>query len=261
MGGSVSAGNPNITPELGNIDSGFKGQTLPTFNSFFNKQPLLDQSRTLASGALQGATPWLENIIQNQGALTPEQNRDVTQATRSEFAARGNVMGNQAIGATLLNRDQFRQNRLNQAISQEQGLITPALQTEQTATSSFAQLINPLYSLFENTQNADLQAQIANQNKQAGLIGSGISSIGSIAGAAIGACDERFKENIVDTGEKTADDIPIKEFNYKGDDERWVGMTAQDVAKVRPDAVITLPLTGHKLIDLSKLRDPVMHRK
>lgn len=53
--------------------------------------------------------------LQAGGKLTPEQERDVAQATRATFAARGNVIGNQAIGAELLNRDVFSRQRLQEA--------------------------------------------------------------------------------------------------------------------------------------------------
>jgi hypothetical protein len=92
----------------------------------------------------------------------------------------------------LLNRDQYRQQRFAQALSQilgaESGTINPALQTEQTATGTFATLLNPLlnYSsdLFSSNQNAAAAQSIAGSNKQSGAVGGGLSALGSIAGAA-----------------------------------------------------------------------------
>lgn len=70
----------------------------------------------------QGVYNELLPILRSQGALTPEQNRDVTQATRAAYAARGNVAGNQALGAELLNRDQYRQQRFANTLGQALGL-------------------------------------------------------------------------------------------------------------------------------------------
>lgn len=61
-------------------------------------------------------------VLNRGGALTGEQERDVEQATRADFAARGNVMGNQALGSELLNRDQYRRTRFNEALGQGLGI-------------------------------------------------------------------------------------------------------------------------------------------
>jgi Chaperone of endosialidase len=70
----------------------------------------------------QGLYQGLQPTLQTQGRLTPEQQRDVAQATRAGFAARGNVMGNQALGSELLNRDAYRQQRFGTALQQALGL-------------------------------------------------------------------------------------------------------------------------------------------
>lgn len=71
--------------------------------------------------------------------------------------------------------------------------------------------------------------------------------IGGVAGAGLGAynsgyfSDRRMKEDITDTGEHTRDKIPIVTFRYKGHKPRIKGVIAQDVIKVRPDAVFGTP--------------------
>lgn len=250
MGGGGGAPNPAITPELGNIYHGFNSETLPTFNSFVQGQPDLAASQTLSSGAVSAVTPQVLSILQNQGALTPEESRDVTQTTRAAFSARGNVMGNQAIGAELLNRDSARKQNEQFALGLESGTITPALQTEQTATNSFATLVNPLYSLFENAQNAATSLQVANTNKQAGVEAGALDAIGSIAGSAIKASDERLKENIDEVGEIMG--LPIKTFQYKGDPRKFIGVVAQDVEEIVPEAVVEMD-SGFKAVDYEKL--------
>jgi outer membrane lipoprotein SlyB len=63
------------------------------------------------------------------------------------------------------------------------------------------------------------------------------TAIGAVGGALQGYfSDERLKRNITRAG-TSRDGIPIVEFQYKGFDKRFKGVIAQDVMKVRPDAV------------------------
>jgi hypothetical protein len=67
------------------------------------------------------------------------------------------------------------------------------------------------------------------------------TAIGAGVGAVAGAfgypqfSDERLKNNISRAGTETPDGIPIVEYEFDG--RRWRGVLAQDVLKVRPDAV------------------------
>lgn len=65
------------------------------------------------------------------------------------------------------------------------------------------------------------------------------AAVGNIAKTAGGwmFSDERLKEDIHATGEKTADGIPLKTFRYKGSPMMQVGVIAQEAKKKRPDAV------------------------
>lgn len=278
---------------------GYRGQ-IPGYQA--NLQNLI--------GSQQAVYNELQPILQSQGALTPEQDYDVRKATEAIFASQGNATGNQAAGAELLNRDQYRQSRFANALSQALGLsgsisgltgqeagltqlgagltgqeagltgeqaglttglaqgaqglqsgqLSQLLGTEQGQVGSYATLFNPLLSyasdLFSSNQNAAAAQSIAGANKSSGALGGGLSAIGTIAPIALAAfSDKRLKENIRDTGEKTAEGIPIKTFSYRGDKRRFIGALAQDVEKIRPDAVLTLPLTGHKLVNLAALPD------
>lgn len=59
------------------------------------------------------------------------------------------------------------------------------------------------------------------------------------SGWGISLSDERAKDDIAQIG-KTADGLPIYRFRYKGDDRIHVGLMAQDVEEVHPEAVVTL---------------------
>jgi hypothetical protein len=52
----------------------------------------------------------------------------------------------------------------------------------------------------------------------------------------IGASDIRMKDNIEPIG-RTAHDLPLYSFRYKGGNERYSGVMAQDVLNVMPEAV------------------------
>ncbi len=68
--------------------------------------------------------------------------------------------------------------------------------------------------------------------KTGGGLGGAISGISSIASLF---SDRRLKENIIPMGEEKG--IPVYEFNYIGQPERYIGPMAQDVEEIMPEAV------------------------
>ncbi len=112
----------------------------------------------------------------------------------------------------------------------------------------------------EEAKNYRTQAQAARLDAsaaRAGKKGSKLGTIAKIAGAAIKVAslfsDEALKDGIVATGREAIPGVPEVEFSYKGDSKRFVGVLAQDVQKVRPDAVDRDPGTGHLRVDYGKL--------
>jgi hypothetical protein len=67
------------------------------------------------------------------------------------------------------------------------------------------------------------------------------------AQAAIAACDERLKENIIKVG-ATDKGFPLYLFNYIGDDKKQINVMAQDVEKTMPAAVIEYD--GYKYVNM-----------
>lgn len=149
--------------------------------------------------------------LQTGGKLTPEQERDVTQATRAGFAARGNVIGNQALGAELLNRDVYSRQRLQEAQQLAMGLQNLDLTTTGAlggivnppnfaaygtpgagfgpmaagigATSGIAQpLMSFGQNLFDANQNAAAAQSTAAANKGAGATSGALGAVGAIGG-------------------------------------------------------------------------------
>jgi hypothetical protein len=79
------------------------------------------------------------------------------------------------------------------------------------------------------------------------------TAIGAIGGGLTGYfSDERLKKNIIDTGERTKDGVPIVTFEWvQGVLGRWKGVIAQTVLKYRPDAVF--PYHGYLMVDYAAL--------
>lgn len=134
-------------------------------------------------------TDYLNQIIGSQGALTPEQGRDVTQQTRAAFAARGNVMGNQAIGSELLNRDQYRQQRLVTAFGERaadlgarQGLLGQQAQI----TGQQAGLTGQQAGLTQMLSTGQQGLQTGALNQLTGVEGAETSSFATLANPLYG---------------------------------------------------------------------------
>jgi len=64
-------------------------------------------------------------------------------------------------------------------------------------------------------------------------------------------CDRRAKENIVPAGGKNG--FPLYEFNYKGEKQRWRGVMAQDVLRLKPEAVRVDTGDGLYCVDYGQL--------
>lgn len=152
----------------------------------------------------------INNTIMSGGALTPQMERDVSQQTRNIASAQGNAQSTGALGTELLNRDQYRQQRLGTALGEGQGLLSQqagvlgqeqAMQTgglnqllgvQNAATQNFSVLTNPILGYLGNLYGGNQQASIANaeiqaklqdqqNSKSSGLIGGGASLLGSVA--------------------------------------------------------------------------------
>jgi hypothetical protein len=118
--------------------------------------------------------------------------------------------------------------------------------------------LNALQSYFQDTQSVPWQAlsqymafpssigsmggtsvtQGTSQTKTSGpgILQSLLGGISSIAGIAGKLSDERAKENIQPVGE-LHDGQTVYRYNYKGEEAPQIGLLAQEVQKVEPDAV------------------------
>ena len=292
--GSLQLGRTGATFQRAGDISDVQTLGPQAYAALLNANPLLNRSLTELTGRV-GDSDILRKLnlqantaLDSGGALTPQEQRSNVQGTRAAFADRGTLMGNQAIGTELLNRDAAVRARLQQnqqfatgvqGLNQSQNDF--AGRVAQIAGSQFdpfmaimnrssggasgggtpqqigtgAQLFNPMnpyaQDIYSSNQTAEAAHNAASAQAQNANTSAAISIATALAMAGIAASDERLKKNVKKTGEKTADEIPIVEFTYKTDPakKRWRGVMAQAVEKVRPQNVITDPRSGIKLVD------------
>jgi hypothetical protein len=105
--------------------------------------------------------------------------------------------------------------------------------------AAFGGLQNQAIGQWGNTLNNQYQNQIAQYNansSQSSGIGSTLGSLAGIAGGLYMMSDEHAKDNIEPIGE-TYDGQEIIKYNLKGDPKTQIGLSAQETAKRRPEAV------------------------
>lgn len=205
------------------------------------------------------------NLVGGEISGITGQEAGITQAMGGLRQAESGIIGQQAGIAGQRAGITQGEAGLTQGIQGLQtGAINQLLGVESSNVGNFTSLQNPLLqfasNLFTGNQGAQFAQNQANTNKGAGLVGGGVSGAGSILTSILPllfASDQRLKEKIKDLGEKTAQGIPIKSFQFKGDPnkQRFIGVIAQDVEKKVPEAVHTHP-SGFKMIDRRMIGAP-----
>jgi hypothetical protein len=186
----------------------YQPQMLGMYKDIYNQ--FMPESLTAASrsalGQLQADEAKLARL--RAGQLSPEDVRQSQQAAREAYGARGQAMGTGAIGAEILNRENIRQQREDQARAAYQQSMGNLFNTANLQTGN---IFNPIASLISGSfnplgaypadvygtnVNAQLARDIAQKNyeaaiKSAELSGKAQSSaattstLGNIFGAAL----------------------------------------------------------------------------
>jgi len=177
-----------------------------------------------------------------------------SQAYNTEMGNFGQRM-NDARTQAILSGQQYNLAARNQGIN-EYNTIRNAPLNEYNAMVSGSQVTNPTFTSGGNqginptdiagiTQNYNNAKQASSNNTMSSLFGLGGqlggsflgSPAGSAAMAGLFASDINLKENIKPVGIENG--YPIYEFNYIADpDRRYIGVMAQDVEKIMPEAVV-----------------------
>lgn len=225
------------------------------------------------------AIPGLQSMLTSQGQFdylrsNPMFQASVDNATKSSLAAgaaggKSNSGGivDQLFKNYLAIGDQFVGNQFNR-------LLQPVGIGQASAAGQAANSLNSanqVSGILGNQGDIRSAATMARQNinNQAlsgglnmlggGLFGSGLLggagvAGGGLAGAGLGALmfsDARLKDDLGRVGE-TDDGIPIHRWRYKGDEQVHIGPMAQDVEKVKPNAVLTHS-SGYKILNMEAL--------
>ena len=219
------------------------------------------------AGVVQGFNTEAQRALAASQMISPQEQRGYQQTAREGAAAAGRLGGNAAIASEVMGReDVFARKRAEAAQAGQnaynvaQGFYTqPGLSLLSNAPLSYQQgqqFINTglgaigsgTPQLFDTSvglnlgaaqrsnqlaaASANAQAKAAQQAAIMGLIGDGAKA----AATAGMMSDRRLKTDIKKVG-KTDSGLPVYTYKYKGDNVVHMGVMAQDVEKVTPEAV------------------------
>ena len=168
-------------------------------------------------------------------------------AAQQQLGLRGLDISEQLQSATLQNA--ARQQALNeQVLAQNQPLNvlqgisgnTPSFQLPNFPAPQSADVLGANQLAYQGALNAYNQQQQNQQTSLGGLFGLagtlGGAALRSGAGAALLGSDRRFKEGIRRVG-RLDNGLPVYLFRYRGDPRPLIGLMADDVELVAPEAV------------------------
>ena len=134
----------------------------------------------------------------------------------------------------------FKQEQFNQAIQNILGPLATAKQQDITNLLAQGQLeeaipfrdIERFGKLLAPLPQTGGTTSAGFTGKKGADIGSTLTNVGALATMF---SDRDLKENIEHIGEEKG--FPIYQFNYKNDDKKYIGVMAQDVLEIMPEAV------------------------
>lgn len=178
------------------------------------------------------------------------------QATNTLFsnqAARGKV-GSGGTAAALQNSLLLLgTDLLNQNITQKQNLVNAGQNAAAGQGAITQNASNAISDTYLGQGNSIAAGKIAGANAiqsgRQGLLGAGMQAGGTALGM-IAACDRRLKTDIEEVG-RLNNGLPLYKFRYKGNDKIHINVMAQDVEKVKPEAIIEID--GYKHVNLEKV--------
>lgn len=249
--GGMTASQADLTGDYNNqYKNLYQQQTAYLDPQYQNQQNQLNAS--LANqGILPGSAAY-NNAQEEQGrnqTFAYQQAADQAQAGAGAEQTRLANLGlqNQAQAAQLYTQ-QYQQ-PLNLYNSLETG--TQASLPQFSATSTNNQAAPNVMGAYANNYQGQLNAynsQVGSSNSSLGGI---LGTLGSLGRAGIiAASDIRLKSAIKKLGKIKG--FNLYEFEYIGDDAKHIGVMAQEVQKIRPEAIITMP-DGFLAVDYNKI--------
>lgn len=259
--GDVNSAFGRNSSNVQNVQDQLSG-LLGTAIGNYNNNPTMSAAKGYVQstlGSSYGSSPYLDDMVN----LT---NRNVANATTAALGTRGLTGGSQmakilagklADNETGLRYQDYNnwQNRQAQAASMAPGLAS----ADATNLSSLLGLADQSTSMVTNDALkkaagvGGLLGQYTNGKSVEKSSGSLLSQLGQIAQiAAIAASDVRLKDNIRHVG-TTNEGLPIYTYTYKGDNKLQMGVMAQDVAQMQPDALGPI-IEGYGTVNYAEVR-------
>lgn len=216
----------------------------------------------------QDAADWAFDLASSR--IIPEQEKQ-TNALRSQLINSGLRPGTAAWDSEMTRNNRGKVDQLNQLALQGRGqAFSEALATrnqplnELSALLSGSQVSNPSqmssaapqvgvggvdYSgMVQNNYNNQMQQYQMQMQNRGGMLGGLFGLAGSLGSAAI-MSDIRLKTDIARVG--TLDNgLPVYSYRYKAGGPIHIGVMAQDVEVVRPEAVVEVG--GFKAVDYAR---------
>lgn len=226
----------------------FGGDRAGVASAELSRQQKLADDANISNLYNQAYTSGLGAFQQQQGQQlnSLSQNAALNQAAAGQYAGLGTTAMNNALNGanSQLNAGTLQQ-QLNQA-----ALNVPYQQYTQQQAFPYQNtqwLANTSLGLGQGMGGTSTTTQpSANGSSQT------LGNIIGLAGTAASIfSDRRVKKDIKHVGQ--AGDYPVYTYKYKGHDKPQIGVMAQDVEKINPDAVGEV--NGIKTVDYSKLAD------
>lgn len=282
--------NPNVVTPQGSQSYDPWTNTMSLSESDYTKEQRLQQERISQelAGSLSGYLPSTDGeqvrkatFELGKSQLDP-QLKEQRQLLANQLANQGIPINSEAYNSAMNRLDSSQGQQLNQLSLQS---IMTGIQTSEAQRAARFNEISSLlgksqvgagvnFGMYQsNYQGLDLmgaeQAQLNRQAQidavklqtKAALTAAKWQAAGSVIGAGVGAAgtagafsDITLKENI-HFEDKIINNLPIYSFEYKNKsygDGRFIGVMAQDVEKIYPEAVI-INENGFKMVDYSKI--------
>ncbi len=198
--------NEGLASNIQNLDRRSVNQYLGTMPGMADYAKFLEQSSRQELAAGRG--------------LTPEEQRIADQTARSAFAARGTALGNQAVGAEILNRSQVANQRYQQRLANAQqaagtiqAIYQPALaQSMERQQAAIGYGMAQQQAAFQQAlqrQQADQQTYLASTQAQAGQAALGAGAMSQLQAAQAPILQAFYKQPILQGQEGQAQQMAM----------------------------------------------------
>lgn len=252
------------------------GQYLPgtgaggSTSNMYTPLPQTAGETTALNTINQGFNPTTSQFNSSVNEQMNPYNQDVINQINKNAYGQNSVLNQQATQAGQFgsNRQMLGANDIATTQANEIGsLLNPEYNTAvNNALTTIPQL--NAQSAQAQLQGGAFQRQLAGQTAQAPL--TSLSSLAQILGVlptqsgqstgsssgdsssfnfGVFSSDEHLKENVICVGEKNG--IPLYKFNYKGGFRKFIGVMAQDIEKIIPEAVHER--NGYKVVDYNMI--------